>query len=434
MNKEIRDVLGLCKKKNRYAHNLTLEDLQNDSQCESASQVTLDKVRRVLDEVQYRLQRGCEAYENKTILHMGPHHDDIMLGIMPLINRQLRSVTNKVYFNIMTSGFHSVADSFMRDALQNLSHLLEADKIQMVHYPDFFTGGYLIKRDKDVHHYLDNVARRDSEECQRGFCHRLFRDMVDIWKFKSIEEAMALLHDELSILEDAMLPCSQNMNVLKGRVREFEEELVWAYMGVPVRNVRHLHLGLYNRKEEPFFPDLESDVQPILEQLRQIGPDVLSVVMDDGDLRPETHFKVLLSVAAAVKLWSEEVDVSHVRILAYRNVWSSFHPADANVYVPVSLNSFAVIEKAFATSYMTQYNAEFPNPDFDGPFSELAEKIWVKQLRDIQLLLGKDFFYQNSSALIRATHGMLFLSDYSVSEFLQIIREKYLPSSPTNQA
>jgi len=74
---------------------------------------------------------------------------------------------------------------------------------------------------------------------------------------------------------------------------------------------------------------------------------------------------------------------------------------------------------------MTQFKAEFPNPNFDGPFSELAESIWVKQLRDIQFLLGKDFFYQNKSALIRATHGMLFLNDYSVEEFLGIIQQKY---------
>ena len=32
---------------------------------------------------------------------------------------------------------------------------------------------------------------------------------------------------------------------LKGMIREFEEELVWAHYGVQVKNIRHLRLGFY---------------------------------------------------------------------------------------------------------------------------------------------------------------------------------------------
>ena len=84
----------------------------------------------------------------------------------------------------------------------------------------------------------------------------------------------------------------------------------------------------------------------------------------------------------------------------------------------MSLNAIAVFEKAFNDSYLTQVKAEFPNPDFDGPFSELAEQIWVKQLKDIQLVLGKNYFYENQHPLIRATHGLLFLKQMTASEFV----------------
>ncbi|MCQ2275906.1 MAG: hypothetical protein MJZ87_03020 [Bacteroidales bacterium] len=425
MNLAIRNILGLCKTINKYSHRLTLEDLMQDPRSSEIPDLGLETVERVREEVSARIARGCQPYENKVIMHTGPHHDDIMLGIMPLINRQLRPVSNEVYFSIMTSGFHSVTDGFMEEALRDTLSLLDAGKIEMVKYPDFFKGGFLLKRDKDVHHYLDNVAKKDSAGMRRGFCHRLVRDMVSIWSIDGesmLRETLCSMLDLLSIEKHEE---SEQLNQLKGLVREFEEELVWAYMGVPVRNVRHLHLGLYGRDDDEFAPDIRTDVLPVLEQFRQIRPEVISVVMDAGDIRPDTHFKVLLSVASALKLWNEETDLSQVRILAYRNVWSTFHPSEANMYVPVSLNAFAVIEKAFASSYMTQYKAEFPNPSFDGPFSELAESIWVKQLRDIQFLLGKDFFYQNKSALIRATHGMLFLNDYSVEEFLNIIKERY---------
>jgi len=425
MENKIKQTLSLCKTLNKYAHKITLDDLQNASTGEASSKIDLGTIQQVTDEVKKRLEHGCQPYENKVILHTGPHHDDIMLGLMPLINRQLRPVSNEVYFNIMTSGYHSVSNEFMRDALTDTLRLLDAGRIEMVNYPDFFSGGYLLKYDKDVHHYLDNVAKKDPQGMRRGLCHRLMRDMVGIWHIENVAEARAILLREIDNLSADTPIETPEMDRLKGLEREFEEELVWAYMGVPVRNVHHLHLGLYGRKEEKFTPDLQSDVLPILEQLRLIRPDVISVVMDAGNLRPDTHYKVLRSVAAAIQLRNEEADLSHVRILAYRNVWSTFHPAEANMYVPVSLNAFAVIEKAFASSYLSQYKAEFPNPNFDGPFSELAESIWVKQLRDIQLLLGKDFFYLNKSALIRATHGMMFLNDLSVDEFLHIIHNNY---------
>lgn len=415
---EIRNILGLCKTIDKYAHNLTLEDLQNDPRRDEIPDLSLETVHRVIAEIKSRLEHGCIRYENKVILHTGPHHDDIMLGIMPLINRQLRPVSNEVYFNIMTSGFHSVTDSFMLERMQDTLAFLDAGRIEMIRYPDFFSGGYLLKQDKDVHHYLDNVARKDAHGMRRGVSHRIVRDMVGIWKISDEAMLRSTLQAEIGNLREGS-EVSPELNLLKGRIREFEEELVWAYMGVPVHHVRHLHLGLYSRQEETFSPDIQSDVLPILEQFRQIKPDIISVVMDSGSIRPDTHFKVLKSIETAIRLWNEEADLSHVRILAYRNVWSTFHPSEANMYVPVSLNSFAVIEKAFASSYMTQYKAEFPNPNFNGPFSELAESIWVKQLRDIQFLLGKDFFYLNKSALIRATHGMLFLNDYSVEEFLK---------------
>ena len=164
---------------------------------------------------------------------------------------------------------------------------------------------------------------------------------------------------------------------------------------------------------------IHRDVEPILNQLRELRPTTLTVAIDSDGQGPNTHYKVMQSIAEAVHCWNEEVDLRDLKIIGYRNVWSTFHPAEANMYVPVSLNSFAVFEKAFKDSYLTQVHAEFPNPDFDGPFSELAEQIWVKQLKDIQLLLGKNYFYENSHPLIRATHGLIFLKEMTVGEFLE---------------
>ena len=430
-----RAVLGLCKTLNCYAHKLTLEDLRNDPRCAKIPNLSLDTVQEVIREVETKLWRGVKPFENEVIYHTGPHHDDIMLGLMPLISRQLRSPSNQVHFAIMTSGYHSVTDKFLLEALKDTLDYLHQGRIQMVRYPDFFEKGYRFKQEKDVHHYLDNVARRDPDEMRRGFCHRIMRDTVGLWHLKSVEEVEVRLEKEIDALRNGQ-PNSSEIQQLKGQIREFEEELVWAYAGTALDHIHHLRLGLYEEKkvevpepvEDPTIdkpalrqaqgPNYSSDVLLILNQLRELKPTVITVAMDSLGLGPNTHYKVMRCIAEAIKLWNEEADLSSLRIFGYRNVWSTYHPAEANVYVPVSLNAMAVFEKAFKDSYLTQVKAEFPNPDFDGPFSELAENIWVNQYKDIQLILGKNFFYENSHPMVRATHGLLFLKQMNVKEFL----------------
>ena len=437
-----RAVLGLCKILDRYAHKLTLEDLQNDPRCSKIPNLSLEVVQQVIYDVEAKLLRGVKPFVNEVIYHTGPHHDDIMLGIMPFINRQLRSPSNQVHFAIMTSGYHSVTDEFLIGALEDTLDYLRQDRIQMVHYPDFFEKGYRFKQEKDIYHYLDNVARKNPDEMRRGFCHRILRNAVGLWQLKSIDDIQARLTKEIASLQNGQ-PNSPEIQKLKGEIREFEEELVWAYAGTSLNHVHHLRLGLYEEKKvevpEPgegptldesthdkpslrqaHRPDFHRDVEPILNQLRELKPTVITVAIDHVGLGPNTHYKVMQSIAEAVRLWSEETDLKDLRILGYRNVWSTFHPAEANVYIPVSLNAFAVFEKAFKDSYLTQVKAEFPNPDFDGPFSELAEMIWVKQLKDIQLILGKNFFYENAHPLIRATHGLIFLKEMNVKEFVDL--------------
>lgn len=419
-DKTERAILGLCKILDRYAHKLTLEDLQNDPRCAKIPNVSLEVVQRVIADVETKLWRGVKPIENEVIYHTGPHHDDIMLGIMPFINRQLGSPSNQVHFAIMTSGYHSVTDAFLLEALQDTLGYLHQDRVQMVHYPDFFEQGYRFKQEKDVHHYLDNVARKNPDEMRRGFCHRILRDAVGLWGLKSVEDIETRFQTEIENLKNGVAN-SPEVQQLKGEIREFEEELVWAYAGTSLNHIHHLRLGFYSHDED--FPNRERDVMPILNQLRELKPTVITVAIDSEGQGPNTHYKVMQSIAEAIKLWNEETDLRDLRIFGYRNVWSTFHPAEANVYVPVSLNAMAVFEKAFKDSYLTQVKAEFPNPDFDGPFSELAEQIWVKQYKDIQLILGKNFFYENAHPLVRATHGLVFLKAMNVGEFIAFADE-----------
>lgn len=414
-------VLGLCKILDRYAHKLTLDDVLNDPRCAKIPNLSLDTVQQVINDVEAKLWRGAKHFENEVIYHTGPHHDDIMLGIMPFINRQLRSPSNQVHFVIMTSGYHSVTDAFLLKTLEDTLDFLHQGRIQMVRYPDFFEQGYRYKQEKDVHHYLDNVARKNPIEMRRGFCHRILRDAVGLWKLKSVNDIENRFLTEIENLKEGKAN-SHEIQQLKGQVREFEEELVWAYAGTSLSHIHHLRLGLYEQGSlsPSKGPVYDNDINIILNQLRTIKPTIITVAIDSEGQGPNTHYKVMQSIAEAVRMWGKEEDLSHLRVFGYRNVWSTFHPAEANVYVPVSLNAIAVFEKAFKDSYLTQVKAEFPNPDFDGPFSELAEQIWVKNYKDVQLILGKNFFYENTHPLIRATHGLIFLKEMTANGFVDL--------------
>ena len=59
----------------------------------------------------------------------------------------------------------------------------------------------------------------------------------------------------------------------------------------------------------------------------------------------------------------------------------------------------------------------------DDKFSKLTPKIWAEQLKDLQLLLGKDFFYLNKSPKVRASHGLLFFKEMDVERFLDHARD-----------
>jgi len=423
--KSERAIHDLCRKIDKYAHKLVLEDLQNDEYCSLIPDLSLERVNDVIEATKRKIEAGLKREHNATFFHTGPHHDDIMLGIFPAIIPQLREITNKFYFSVLTSGFTAVTNHMLLGLLEETLRLIGIDKIQMLAYPDFFEQGYRFKWDKDVSHYLDKVADKDEAGKLRGVCHRIVRAMVEIYRLKSKDELVEQIRKNIDLI-NASYSGEKNppdIQQLKGMLREFEEELVWAHYGVPVRNIEHLRLGFYTGDIFTRQPDRNRDVKPILECLRRIQPTIVSLAFDPEGSGPDTHYKVLQAIAEALRQWSMEKDLSDLRIIGYRNVWFRFQPFEANVFVPVSLNSMAVLNQSFRDCYVSQVNASFPSPAYDGPFSDLSQQVWVEQFKQVQLILGKDFFYENESAKIRGTHGMVYYREMKTDEFLQHARE-----------
>lgn len=420
-----RSVIELCKKLGKYGHRLKLEDLKNDKYTSLIPNLSEDTVNQVMQSTVEKINKGTSKEKNEVILHTGPHHDDISLGILPHITNQLQENTNEAHFSVLTSGFTAVTNTFVIDTLLHTKKLLDEGQIQMVHYDDFFEIGYKLKTDKDVYHYLTKVAAEDSEGRMRGLCHRVVRALVEIFEVKNKQKLRETINDVISILRNSYdgEKNPSKIQKLKGMIREFEEELVWAHFGVQVKNVHHLRLGFYTGDIFTEQPDKKRDVEPIVDMFRRVNPTKISLTLDPEGSGPDTHYKVLQATAEAVRQWGEEKDLSELRIIGYRNVWFKFEPHEANVIVPVSLGDMSVMEDSFANCYLSQVNASFPSYSHNGKFSTVAKRVWVSQLNDIQLLLGKNYFYLHDTAKVRSSHGLIFFKDMNVEEFLAHARE-----------
>ena len=72
---------------------------------------------------------------------------------------------------------------------------------------------------------------------------------------------------------------------------------------------------------------------------------------------------------------------------------------------------------------ISQKTASFPSHEHDGPFCDLAQRIQTQQYQAIKTCLGRRWFHEHASPLIRATRGLVFLREMSLAEFNTRSRE-----------
>ena len=293
--KHQRSILELCKKINVFGKKLELKDLQNDIHCKNIPDLNDNTISDIISAIEKKVLKGSKSEKNQIFYHTGPHHDDIMLGLMPYIIQLIREPSNSHHFVNMTSGFTSVTNDFMKGLLYDTKSFLINDQIQMVNYGDFFISGFSKKWDKDVFHYLDSIAGNDIIQQKRGMSHRLVRALIEIYGVGNKSELIKLIERVIIEIDNYYdgEKNSKEIQSLKGMIREYEEELVWANFGVRVADIHHLRLGFYKGDVFTENPEIKRDVLPVLNQLKTIKPTVISVAFDPEGSGPDTHYKVL---------------------------------------------------------------------------------------------------------------------------------------------
>ena len=278
---------------------------------------------------------------------------------------------------------------------------------------------------EDVYLYLDGAAANSGEKRDEAESRRLLRNLIEVYRtsdMRVIRLRVKSLH-EYFVTQYPGAKDPPDVQVIKGTFREWEVELLWAYFGIEASAIHALRLGFYKGDIFSEEPEIGRDVLPIYQLIRKVKPNVVSVAFDPEGSGPDTHYKALQAVAEALRMYENESGDSTVRVWGYRNVWYRFHPADANLMVPVSLNSISLLHSAFMNCFGSQSTASFPSYEYDGPFSELAQEIQVGQYAMIKTCLGKDYFLKSSHPRLRAARGMIFLKEMNLSNFYEKVRE-----------
>lgn len=377
--------------------------------------------RTAAESLKAKIERGIHNRNAVRFLHTEPHHDDIMLGYMPFVVRNIREDSNKHYFATLTSGFTAVTNEYMLRVCQRTKRALAKNKYNLNEKLEsgYFGNEKSYYRDHDVYTYLDGLAARNPKIQEQGTISRFIRDLITIFEDSDLDNIEDRV-DELINYFETQYPGKKDLpyiQKLKGMCREWESACLWGYFGWNSASINHLRLGFYTGDIFTEEPTVERDAAPILDLMRETEPDLITVAFDPEASGPDTHYKVMQAISSAVGMYAEERDRKDLEIIGYRNVWYRFHPSEANIFVPVSLNMLTLQHESFMHTYISQRDASFPSYEFDGPFSLLAQKIQVEQYDKLMTCLGRRYFYEHESPLIRATRGFVYLKSMGMEEF-----------------
>jgi glucosamine-6-phosphate deaminase len=381
--------------------------------------------REARESIEGKIQLGLSHVSNTTFLHTEPHHDDIMLGYLAYIYHLVRDPSNQHYFANLTSGFTSVSNPYFLSILLKLDSFFDAGTLFALMQSGDFDKNTNAERMEDVYLYLDGAASDSVEMRNEAEAHRLLRNLITVYHTHDLPTIRSRVKELIGYLRTQYPGAKdpQNVQLLKGMIREWEVELLWAYFGIESASVFPLRLGFYTGDIFSQEPEINRDAMPIADLMKKVKPDVVSVAFDPEGSGPDTHYKALQAVAEALKIYEQESGNHAIKVWGYRNVWYRYRIGEANLMAPVSLNSISMLHTAFMNCFGSQSAASFPSYEFDGPFSRLAQRIQVEQYGMVKTCLGKDFFLKSEHPRLRAARGMVFLKVMELGEFYEMVRE-----------
>jgi glucosamine-6-phosphate deaminase len=366
----------------------------------------------VRSEVIKKIENGLRLSSNKAsiIVHTGPHHDDIFSGYYPLFD--FLSYKYKNNFLYFTSGYNSVSDSYILSVLNRASDgWIDREQSIILHK----------SIEKTLQRFHGYFLRQDVEKIRMLETTIALKHLVSIYKIKSIDE----LKHTLRWLKDDYFPNKQpgdldvaEIKLFKGMIRESEADLLLSLRHIPRSNIHHLRAEFYSGREFMKTPRYETDVMNFITLYNKFKPDIITVADDSESALTPTNYKVLQIIAQGLR--SKQAAVTdQLQIWGYRSIWSRYQTAEANIFVPVSERMMASQKRAFDSCFNTQKQSSFPSPFYDGDSVSLTTKIQREQYKELQTLLGAEYFSNNQVPELRNAVGFVYLNRMTSNELLR---------------
>ncbi len=424
-----KSIMDLSINKFKPLDDLVEKDIKEDRFASFVSKKTkksLNELRNLTKEtILTQTDNGLKNISNEVILHTAPHHDDIMLGYLPFGIHMFRNPTNSHHFSYMTSGFTSVTNKYTLELCKNLKHYITSTRFKEKFDSGYFESDNLDAKNNDIYFYLDGIASKNETYKNKAQARRLLRILVEIYEETDLDNIKNRINELISYFE-TQYPGKKDLphiQKIKGMVREWEAEILWGYFGFNLSNVSHERLSFYTGDIFTKQPELETDVIPVYNLLKKVSPSIVTVAFDPEGSGPDTHYKVLQAISEALKKYEKDFNKHDIKVWGYRNVWFKYHPSEANMFVPVSLNSLAALRDSFMNCFGSQRKASFPSYAYDGPFADLAQEIFVEQYKKLLIMQGKDYFFKNPQPRIRSARGFLYLKEMNLKEFYDFAEE-----------
>jgi len=369
------------------------------------------------------LDRGQSLPAGDHILHTSPHHDDIMLAYHEICEFLIKY--NKNNFVYLTSGFNAVTDGFVSNVLRRTF----SSKGEKQFKEDVISDALELPLENILKLFAEGYKLKMSSKMELAETYLILRQMRKTWKLDTTEglkeKILWMLYEYIPKKRQGEKD-SPEVQIFKGAIRESECDRVWANLGVHHRNVYHTRSKFYTGDFFNPMPKEQEDAGPLFNLYKKVfgamsdgEQGIVTVALDPEGTGPDTHYKVLQIVAQALRLL-EKKDVSNIapklKIWGYRNVWYRFQLAHANIAIPVTVSAMNEMHMTFIDCFGCQKKAEFPSPEYDGPFSVLSQRFHLDILREYKTLLGEKYFIQNPR--LRQADGIILLKELHLHEFL----------------
>ena len=272
----MRAVVDLSLQRNKPLLDLTEQEAQQDPMLSEVLKGRTEPFPELVRLVRERLIQTYRTRQrhlhNTRFLHTEPHHDDLMLGYLPHIVRNMRNPTNDHHFVTLTSGFTAVTNQFMLRAAQGTGTLDPLARVpgacagKATSTPT--TSRAAIATSGSTWTASPHATKRCAPRARR---RRLLRNLMEVYE----ESDLAAIADRMTELQHyfgSVYPGRKDpgaMQRLKGMCREWEAETLWGYFGWQCSHIRHLRLGFYTGDIFVPEPTVERDVAPVLALLER---------------------------------------------------------------------------------------------------------------------------------------------------------------------